>query len=109
MLIRAVSSLDFSWVLKHCVGSASGLVKAVTMFLMSLPPVQVQDGRRSHKDMEKASSKKLDSQLRSIRDMKGNVGGRKVDFGRFDGAFGGSKGGEDLSVAATPSRKRIKL
>lgn len=57
--------------------------------------------------MEKASNKKLDSQLRSIRDMKGNVGGRKVDFGKFDGAFGGSsKGGE---VAATPARKRLKL
>ena len=57
--------------------------------------------------MEKASNKKLDGQLRSIRDMKGNVGGRKVDFGRFDGAFGsGSKEGE---VAATPARKRIKL
>lgn len=74
---------------------------------MSDSVLQVQDGRRSHKDMEKASSKKLDSQLRSIRDMKGNVGGRKVDFGRFDGAFGGgSKSGE---VAATPSRKRLKL
>jgi hypothetical protein len=68
--------------------------------------VQSQDGRRSHKDLEKASNRKLDGQLRSIRDMKGTVGGRKVDFGKFDGAFGGSKGGE---VAPTPSRKRLKL
>ena len=69
--------------------------------------MQMQDGRRSHKDMEKASNKKLEGQLRSIRDMIGDVGGRKVDFGRFDGAFdGGSKAGE---VAATPARKRLKL
>jgi hypothetical protein len=58
--------------------------------------------------MEKSSNRKLDNQLKSIRDMKGEIGGRKVDFAQFDGAFGGSSKGGD-SVAPTPARKRIRL
>lgn len=70
-----------------------------------LAVVQMADGRRSHKDMEKKNNSKIDNELKKLRNMKGEKAGRSVDFTQFDAAFGSSHGG----TAPTPARKRPKL
>lgn len=68
--------------------------------------VQMADGRRTHKDMEKKNNSKIDNELKKLRTMKGEKAGRNVDFTQFDGAFGS---GQKDGAAPTPARKRPKL
>ena len=69
----------------------------------------MQDGRRNPKEMKQTV--KLDTQLRKMQGMKGESGGRSVDFSRFDGAFedGGAAPGGAAAAEATPARKRPRI
>jgi hypothetical protein len=73
------------------------------------PHVQVQDGRRNPKQMKDSS--KLDSELKKLKGMAVDRGGRNIDLSRFDGAFSEPAGGGGGGVLAdaTPSRKKPRI
>lgn len=104
---RDAKSLENQTVDQCCMlGQPAAHAEHQVHFLRSVVRVQMADGRRSHKDMEKRNNNKIDNELKQLRNMKGEKAGRNVDFTQFDGAFGSS---QKDGAAPTPARKRPKL
>lgn len=70
--------------------------------------MQVQDGRRNHKQLK--DSTKLSSELRKMQGLHVQRDGRDVDMSRFDSAFrDGGGGGGGGAPEATPMRKKPRI